>query len=86
MSFMAVVLSLHSLFGSPASRKPIVCTQPDGNNLTVYCRGDEYGAWVETEKNDIVVKNDKGYFEYATIVNNEIASSGIRVKLMQVVW
>ncbi len=75
------MFSLQLLYGRPASQAPITYKQPDGSKLTLFCKGDEYGYWVETSNNDIIVRDDKGYFEYATIVNNEVVASGIRVKI-----
>ena len=80
ISLAAIALATN-LFGKPANPNPIVYTQPDGSKVMLRCRGDEYGLWVETVSNgDIVVRNDKGYFEYATIKNNEIVASGVRVR------
>ena len=80
MSFVMIVLAVHMLYGKPVNPNPFVYTQPDGTKLTLHYRGDEYGTWVESSNNDVVLKNSKGYFEYATIVNNEVVSSGVRVK------
>ncbi|MBO4689723.1 MAG: M6 family metalloprotease domain-containing protein [Paludibacteraceae bacterium] len=78
LSFVAVVLSVH-IFGCPADPSPFVYTQPDGSKLTLHYVGDEYLSWLETSDNEVVVKNANGFFEYATVINGEIASSGILV-------
>ncbi|MGM9831210.1 MAG: M6 family metalloprotease domain-containing protein [Paludibacteraceae bacterium] len=67
------------LYAVPASPNPFFVTQPDGTQLTLHTMGDEYYHWVETTDNKIVLQNDKGYYEYATIENNEIVPSGMRV-------
>lgn len=76
LSLIAVIYVSYSLYAVPASPEPFVFVQPDGSKLTLYGRGDEYYHWIETDGNDIVVKNN-GCYEYATIVNNQIVASGI---------
>lgn len=78
-SLVATLFFVHLLYACPASQEPFVYTQPDGTKLTLRCVGDEYGSWCETLKQDIVVRNNSGYFEYATIRNNNIEASGVRV-------
>ena len=41
--------------------------------------GDEYYHWKETTDNQIVILSENGYYEYATIRNNEIVPSGVKV-------
>lgn len=63
----------------PASPKPFNVTQPDGTIITLHMIGDEYYHWKETTDNQVVVLSENGYYEYATIQNNEIVPSGVRV-------
>lgn len=65
------------LYAVPASPHTFIVTQPDGTQLTLRTIGDEYYHWTETEDNHIVMQNDNGYYEYATIDNNEIRLSGV---------
>lgn len=67
------------LYAVPASPNPFFVTQPDGTQLTLHTMGDEYYHWLETMDNNIVMQNKNGYYEYATIENNEIIPSGISV-------
>ena len=62
----------------PACPEPFEVTQPDGTILTLHMIGDEYYHWVETSENQVVVQSEEGYYEYATILNNEIVPSGIK--------
>lgn len=62
----------------PASPKPFDVTQPDGTIITLHMVGDEYYHWTETNNNQVVVLSKEGYYEYATILNNEIVPSGIK--------
>ena len=62
----------------PACPEPFEVTQPDGTILTLHMIGDEYYHWVETSDNQVVIRSKEGYYEYATILNNEIVPSGIK--------
>ena len=75
---LTAICATCSLFAVPASPEPFVYTQPDGSNLTLYLKGDEFYHWVETENKDIVIRNN-GSYEYATIDNDQIVASGIVV-------
>ena len=61
----------------PASPIPFNYTQPDGTIITLHMVGDEYYHWKETDDNQVVVLSENGYYEYATIHNNEIIPSGV---------
>lgn len=76
--FIAILITTYSLYAIPASPEAFIYTQPDGSKLTLYQRGDEYFHWTETDNNDVVIKNGEWY-EYATIINNQIVASGIVV-------
>lgn len=82
LPFIAL-LAINGVFAVPASPTPFTVTQPDGTQLTLHSVGDEYYHWVETEDNQIVVQSDAGYYEYATIRNNEVVASGIKAGNMQ---
>lgn len=80
LPFIAL-LAINGAFAVPASPTPFTVTQPDGTQLTLHSVGDEYYHWVETEDNQIVVQSDAGYYEYATIRNNEVVASGIKAEI-----
>ena len=63
-------------YGVPVDPTPFEYTQPDGSKLTLRGYGDEYYAWTEAVGN-ILIKNDKGFYEYATIADGEIVASGV---------
>ena len=63
----------------PASPEPFNVTQPDGSIITLHMVGDEYCNWEETADNQVVILSKNGYYEYATIHNNEIVPSGVQV-------
>ena len=62
----------------PASQKPFDITQPDGTVITLHMVGDEYYHWAETTDNQVVIRSEEGYYEYATIQNGEIVPSGVK--------
>lgn len=51
--------------GVPATPRPVVCIQPDGDTLTVRLHGDENGHWATTDDGYRIVRNGKGVFCYA---------------------
>ena len=75
---IATILYCVLSYGNPVNPTPFEYTQPDGTKLTLRCRGDEYGSWIETEDNTIVIKGQSGFYEYATITDGDIVASGVR--------
>lgn len=73
---ISIILTISLSYGVPASPIPWLYTQPNGSQILLHYVGDEYYHWVETSENYIVVEQN-GYYEYATIINNKIAPSGI---------
>lgn len=58
---------------------PIEIVQPDGSSLTLRNRGDEWYNWTTTTDGYRVLKNSKGYYEYAAqLKSGELTTSGIR--------
>ena len=78
MLLVAVFAAIHIADGCPVNPKPFEYIQPDGSKLILHARGDEYGTWIETEDNTIVVKGKDGFYEYATVSDSTIVASGFR--------
>lgn len=78
LSIVMSILTICTSYGITASPTPFVYTQPDGTELILHFVGDEYYHWTETSDNSVVVEKD-GFYEYATITNNDIIPSGIQV-------
>ena len=80
-AFVVAVVSLlwgSVVFGAPASPFPVVFTQPDGREITVYNRGDEFLRWVETPDGYTIVKNpETRFWEYAAASGDVLAPSGV---------
>ena len=78
LSLIGTFTMICTIFAEPASPIPYVYTQPDGSQLTLHAKGDEYYHWIETQDKDIVINNN-GYYEYATIIDDSIVASGVKV-------
>ncbi len=80
--FLALILfglSCAGLWSVPARPGKILATQPDGTTIEVEISGDETFHYTATTDGYLVKRNSEGFFEYATITNGEIVTSGIRV-------
>lgn len=79
--FFISLLLFFSLANSAAPAWPdsILVHQPDGSDLWVYDRGDEFYGWVETTDGFVIVKNVSGVFEYATSNTSHLLPSGVKV-------
>ncbi|WKN43424.1 M6 family metalloprotease domain-containing protein [Tunicatimonas pelagia] len=67
----------HTHCTTPAAPYLVTVTQPNGQELQVRGRGDAFNNWTETEDGYAVVKNQAGYYEYATSENGKLVASGI---------
>ena len=77
--FVSALLCVVYALAVPASPIPFNYTQPDGSIITLCMAGDEYCNWEETTDNQVVILSRNGYYEYATIHNNEVVPSGVKV-------
>ncbi|GEM_PF-2406372 len=62
---------------TPPAPYSITVNQPDGQTLRVISRGSAYNHWMVTEDGYAVMKNQLGFYEYATAENGQIISTGI---------
>ena len=61
----------------PAIPTPQKVTQPGGEELTVRIKGDEFYHYMTTVDGYTIVMNDKGFYTYGTLVNDEVVASNI---------
>ena len=61
----------------PAIPTPQKVTQPNGEELTVRIKGDEFHHYMTTVDGYTIVKNDQGYYAYGTLINDEVVPSKI---------
>ena len=65
----------------PASPHPITVVQPDGSELVIRLRGDEFFNYRTTEDGYLLTKNKEGIFQYAELDSNrKIISTGVRAR------
>src|SRR5665647_546599 len=67
LCFFLFQLSLTPVLAVKAYPFPITVTQPDGTQLTIRLKGDEFHHFQTTEDGYILKKNVKGYLTYAIL-------------------
>lgn len=61
----------------PAIPTPQKVTQPDGTELTVRIKGDEFYGYLTTVDGYTIIKNDNGFYTYGILVNDDVVASKI---------
>ena len=61
----------------PAIPTPQTVTQPNGEELTVRIKGDEFYHYMTTADGYTIVMNEQGYYTYGKLVNDEVVASKI---------
>ncbi len=64
--FLGALLAPNIAFGIPASPWPVELTQPDGTQITLHIRGDEFFHWYEDLEGYTVVLDEDAYV-YASL-------------------
>ena len=60
-----IITAFTKLFAVPAYPYPVVFTQPNGEQVTLIMRGDEFVRFAQTLDGYTLLYNDEGYFCYA---------------------
>ena len=69
------------LFGVPATPEVLRVLQPDGSELSVLLRGDEFFHYTTTDDGYLVSRNEAGYYEYAEFTADfRTRSLGVRAR------
>lgn len=77
---LALILFSVDSFSVPATPYPIKFIQPDGTELTIRLRGDEFFNYETTLDGYLIRKDDTGFYKYATVDNNNnIKATQVRV-------
>lgn len=73
-----------TILAVPATPHPVVRTLPDGTQITVLLRGDEYFKYELTPDGYLIRENAQGYYEYARMLpEGGMISTGIRANNQQ---
>lgn len=80
-----LVLLAYALHAVPAYRGPVVMQQPDGSRLTVLLYGDEYLSYRTTIDGFLIVEDEKGYMNYASLGTEGIIRS-LNVRANEIAW
>lgn len=77
-ALFTIPVLLHAV---PATPFPIQRTLPDGSELTVYLKGDEFHSYFLSEDGFLIQEDEKGFFSYSTLdVNGEPQRTTVRVR------
>lgn len=76
-----VILAFHQhLQAVPATPYPVTRILPDGTQLSVLLRGDEFFSYELTIDGYLIRENEDGFYEYAQLIDNiGTVSTGMRV-------
>ena len=67
------------VYAVPATRKPIVVTQPDGTTLTIKLKGDEFFHYSTSNDGYLLTRDTDGYLNYAYVDDeNNIVDTKVR--------
>jgi M6 family metalloprotease-like protein len=73
--------TVQQIFAVPAYPYPVSYQLPDGTEITIQPRGDEWVNWVESADGFTILRNSDGFWEYAVMnENGDLKLSGIRVQ------
>ena len=80
LSFALVALALSAACAAPASPHGSIYNQPDGSETPeLFMKGNQHYNWIADRKGYTVIRDPRGWWCYATKVNGELVSSGVRV-------
>lgn len=75
----ALLLTSIQLFAVKATPEPIHITQPDGTELTIRLRGDEFFKYTTTEDGYLIRQDETGVYKYATLIKDKFELSTQKV-------
>lgn len=67
-----LVLSINFAFAAYLTNVPQTLNQPNGTVLNCYASGDEFFNWLHDANNFTIIQNDKGWYVYADLLNDEL--------------
>ena len=80
-SLICVLYVQTNAFAAPAYEGVVKMKQPSGETFEGTLHGDEWFHWVSTKDGDILLQDQKGYWNYAELTSDELISAGTKYKI-----
>ncbi|MBJ8079099.1 M6 family metalloprotease domain-containing protein [Bacillus cereus group sp. N12] len=80
-SLICVLYVQTNAFAAPAHDGIVKMKQPSGESFEGTLHGDEWFHWVSTKDGDVILQDQKGYWNYAELTSDELKSTGKKYKI-----
>ncbi|MBD5797084.1 metalloprotease [Bacillus pseudomycoides] len=80
-SLICVLYLQTNAFAAPAYDGIVKMKQPSGESFQATMHGDEWFHWASTKDGDVLLQDQKGYWNYAELTSNELKSTGKKYKI-----
>lgn len=80
-SLICVLYFQTNAFAAPAYDGVVKMEQPSGESFQATVHGDEWFHWASTKDGDVLLQDQKGYWNYAELTSDELKSTGKNIKL-----
>ncbi|MGH1162551.1 M6 family metalloprotease domain-containing protein (plasmid) [Bacillus mycoides] len=80
-SLICVLYFQTNAFAAPAYDGVVKMKQPSGDFFEGMLHGDEWFHWVSTKDGDVLLQDQKGYWNYAELTSDELKSTGKKYKI-----
>ncbi|MGY1465242.1 M6 family metalloprotease domain-containing protein (plasmid) [Bacillus toyonensis] len=80
-SLICVLYVQMNAFAAPAHDGIVKMKQPSGESFEGTLHGDEWFHWVSTKDGDVILQDQKGYWNYAELTSDELKSTGKKYKI-----
>ncbi|MED3542126.1 M6 family metalloprotease domain-containing protein [Bacillus toyonensis] len=80
-SLICVLYVQMNAFAAPAHDGIVKMKQPSGESFEGTLHGDEWFYWVSTKDGDVILQDQKGYWNYAELTSDELKSTGKKYKI-----
>lgn len=76
-----LLITVENVLAVRAIKTPVKVTQPDGTELTILLRGDEFHNYRTTQDGYLIREDEKGFYRYATInASGAVEMTAVRAK------
>ncbi|MBE3641462.1 M6 family metalloprotease domain-containing protein [Bacillus cereus] len=80
-SLICVLYVETNAFAAPAYDGVVNMKQPSGESFEGTLHGDEWFHWVSTKDGDVLLQDQKGYWNYTELTSDELKSTGKKYKI-----